>query len=196
MVKKIREIVKNIYWDWKWYWRENFVSLGIAISISVGLILLLNLVGLPKDCSLCQGIRYHAPCFVNLTTGEIAEMELYEPHPTLVAEIANYTPPGNWGILYGAGLRMDRNRGNWTVETRIPNNIGRMGFSKFCYFCRLRLLKVCCSQYAIVDLYNRECPEIYAITNGAEYRIRCYTIAVSRDNGFLITLKGNGSDDK
>ena len=43
----------------------------------------------PDRCAICADLPRHAPCIVNLSTGELLELDMYEPHPTLVAEIAD-----------------------------------------------------------------------------------------------------------
>lgn len=45
-----------------------------------------------KDCCLCSSFRYHAPCLVDLQTGDLLELDLYLPHPTKVAELAEFQP--------------------------------------------------------------------------------------------------------
>ena len=42
----------------------------------------------PERCSLCDDLSRHAPCIINLSTGEKLELDVYEPHPFLVGEIA------------------------------------------------------------------------------------------------------------
>ena len=46
----------------------------------------------PGQCTLCNFIKSHAPCIVNMQTGEVQELDLYFPHRTLVAELADPQP--------------------------------------------------------------------------------------------------------
>ena len=39
----------------------------------------------PKRCAICDSIPYHAPALVNLATGEVGELTVYEPHPFKVS---------------------------------------------------------------------------------------------------------------
>ena len=41
-----------------------------------------------KDCCLCDSFRFHAPCLIDLETGDLIELDLYFPHETKVAELA------------------------------------------------------------------------------------------------------------
>ena len=163
----------------------------LSFFIGVGLgVLLCNAWKLPDRCVLCEGIRYHAPCMLNLTTGEVVEMELYEPHPKLVAEIASFHPRGDWAIMYGAGLTLNRDRAKWKIDICLQHNEGYLKYTEFCYFCRFRLLKYRHDKYVIVDLYDRKHPSVYPVKDGAEYNMRCYTVTVSKEDAYRITLKG------
>ena len=49
----------------------------------------------PKRCAICESIPYHAPALVNLATGEVGELTVYEPHPFKVAELNPYQKVGH-----------------------------------------------------------------------------------------------------
>lgn len=59
----------------------------------------------PDRCSVCDYIPSHAPCLVNLNTGEVGEIALYEPHHTLVGEIAEEQRGGYFCFMSVAGLQ-------------------------------------------------------------------------------------------
>ena len=43
----------------------------------------------PEQCALCgEGMPYHAPCLINLSTGQLGELKVYDSHPSLLGEIA------------------------------------------------------------------------------------------------------------
>lgn len=45
----------------------------------------------PEICAFCrngEGEKIHAPCIVNLSTGEVVELSVYEPHPTELGEVS------------------------------------------------------------------------------------------------------------
>lgn len=42
-----------------------------------------------QNCCLCNSLRYHAPCLIDLETGNLIELDLYCSHHTLVAELAD-----------------------------------------------------------------------------------------------------------
>lgn len=52
----------------------------------------------PVHCALCGSgdrMTYHAPCVLNLSTGEITELRIYLPHPVLVGELAEEQQGGH-----------------------------------------------------------------------------------------------------
>ena len=59
----------------------------------------------PEQCSICDYIPSHAPCLVNLHTGEVGEIFCYDPHPEKVGEIADYQRGGYFCFMSVAGLQ-------------------------------------------------------------------------------------------
>ena len=58
----------------------------------------------PERCSICDDLSRHALCIINLSTGEKLELDLYEPHPFLVGEIAEEQPGGYFSFIRGASI--------------------------------------------------------------------------------------------
>ena len=51
----------------------------------------------PTSCALCgtdRDVKHHAPCIVNLSSGEIAELNVYQPHPTIPGEVTDEIKTG------------------------------------------------------------------------------------------------------
>ena len=65
---------------------QKILSLALAVSM-------MALIGCAaqeqKDCCLCDSFRYHAPCLIDLETGEMIELDLYFLHETKVAELSD-----------------------------------------------------------------------------------------------------------
>ena len=57
----------------------------------------------PEKCSMCDDLPRHALCIINLSTGEKLELDIYEPHPFLVGEIAEEQSGGYFRLIRGAG---------------------------------------------------------------------------------------------
>lgn len=68
----------------------KILSAVLVIVIAATAILLFTKE--EKECCLCSSFRYHAPCLIDLETGEMIELDLYFPHETLVAELADPQP--------------------------------------------------------------------------------------------------------
>ena len=68
----------------------KILSVVLIVVVAASTILLLNQE--EKECCLCSSFRYHAPCLIDLETGELIELDLYFPHPPLVAEISDFQP--------------------------------------------------------------------------------------------------------
>lgn len=71
-----------------------FCLLTIAIIFAVNAIVPVD----SQDCSICGHLKCHAPCILNLATGEIGELELYMPHDTEAGEIAKEQLGGTFGL--------------------------------------------------------------------------------------------------
>lgn len=63
------------------------VLFAVLVVITTNVIIL-SVKQEQKECCLCESFRYHAPCMVDLETGNVLELELYDPHPVMVAELA------------------------------------------------------------------------------------------------------------
>lgn len=146
-----------------------------------------------EHCSICEGLRRHAPCLVNLRTGEVGELELYEPHPFKVGELAEEQRGGYFCFMTAAGLRGTKTADPWGVDVNIPAGGKPMRKNLFCRECRKLLADVSDDGYALVDLYDRSAPVAFPIRDGAEYTLRCYTITVTsgeNGSGYYLTVSG------
>lgn len=145
-----------------------------------------------QDCSICGHLKCQAPCILNLTTGEIGELELYMPHDTEVGEIAEGQPGGTFGFISVAGLRGIRQTDPWYIEIEIPMEGNKKRISHYCDGCRKRLEDYQ-SGFVLLDIYDINNPIIYRIEDGASYEIRCYKIEISANQEkecFLLRVDG------
>lgn len=86
----------------------------------------------PKDCPLCGGIKYHAPCIADLSTGEIGELAIYAPHPVLTGEIAEEQPGGTLAFLPCAGLTAVQDMDGETCTIHLPGSSLKWNPALFC----------------------------------------------------------------
>lgn len=146
----------------------------------------------PERCSLCDDLPRHAPCIINLSTGELLELDVYEPHPFLVGEIAEEQRGGYFSFVRGAGVEGFK-LSSESITIKVPMMADKMKEKHFCNSCR-ELLASCVDQgYALVDLKNANSPVIYKITADAQVSFRCYDISVreiKEDRKFEISITG------
>ena len=131
-----------------------------------------------EECSICRFIKSHAPCLLNLSTGEIGELALYEPHHTKVGELAEVQQGGTFGFFYAAGAKGARTTSPWVLTIRVPMESKRIRKSHFCQKCR-ELLEGYNHGYVLLDLYDKTQPTIFPIHADAAYGLRCYTITIA-----------------
>lgn len=131
----------------------------------------------PERCSLCDDLSRHAPCIINLSTGEKLELDVYEPHPFLVGEIAEEQRGGYFSFVRGAGVEGYK-LGAESVTITIPVKADKMEQQFFCNACRELLADHTNSGYVLVDLKDTDAPIIYEIDEDAYYSFRCYDITI------------------
>ena len=146
----------------------------------------------PKQCSICCCLPRHAPCIINLYTGELLELDIYDPHPFLVGEIADEQRGGFFSLVNGASVNGYK-VGAESVTITIPIKSNRLQQKHFCNSCR-DLLAACASYgYVLVDLKDTSRPVIYPIKGDNEMSFRCYDIAIKEikaEEKYEITISG------
>lgn len=133
----------------------------------------------PEQCALCGGgIRYHAPCLLNLSTGQMGEMVVYTPHPFIQGEIApmEQQQTGTFNYQPCAGLLGVRDTCNHTCKFTLPAERELMNPALFCRDCRVFLAGMGVEGYMIVDLYDLDHIQLYSIRDDV---IRDYRISVT-----------------
>lgn len=158
-----------------WLNRYSFV-----VVICVLGVLLWNSFRVEENCPLCTHYKCHAPCILNLGTGEMAELELFQPHATKVGEIAEEQSGGTFSFVRIVGLQGIRLTDPWYAEIYIPIQ-GERKNNFFCNKCE-SLLSDFNSGYVLVDMYDPENPHIYSIEEGVIYKIRCYKVEINMDS--------------
>lgn len=146
----------------------------------------------PERCSLCDDLSRHAPCIINLSTGEKLGLEVYEPHPFLVGAIAEEQRGGYFSFVRGAGVEGYK-LGAESVTITIPVKSNHLDQQYFCNHCRELLADYKNQGYALVDLKDTESPVVYAINADTKVAFRCYEISVQEikeDGNYKLTVKG------
>ncbi|MBQ2021717.1 MAG: hypothetical protein II211_04830 [Peptococcaceae bacterium] len=171
---------------------RKIAKITVAI-IAIALVLWFAILYFgPDRCPLCDFIKSHAPCLVNVATGEVEEMALYTPHYQLVGEIAEEQNDSTFSFVTIAGARGTRVSSPWIMELDVP--VAKEPLFKY-HFCRdCRKLLADQAGYVIADLYVHGQPVVIPITDGMEQELRCYKItAVMNVEDNVIELKVVGT---
>lgn len=163
---------------WKILQKSKFYLIA---GLTAALLILFYLTAEPETCALCGGLKCHAPCIVDLATGEVGELEIYAPHPTLVGELAEEQPRGIFAFLPCVGLTAIQDQDAGTCTILLPDVQQKMNPRHFCKACRVHLAGM--KGYALIDLYDLKDIHAYPIEDGATYSIRGYTVSVKWDSG-------------
>jgi hypothetical protein len=140
-----------------------------------------------KACVLCEAFRYHAPCLLDLEEGKLIELEIYFPHETFVAELADPQPERGIMSLYSIG-EASGYFDSYTerVEMTIPQE--KTYNPALCKECR-RLLNTN-DRYVVGDLYQDK--NLIPIIENMEIELRCYSILASQEEkGIKLIVQGN-----
>ena len=157
----------------------------IIPMITVILILILARAILPapepERCAICDSIPMHAPALVNLATGEVGELTVYEPHPFKVAELNPYQQGGTFSFIYAAGLNGYSDTANWETHITIPTNENEYEEKFFCNACRERIAAHTDKGFLLLDLRTPESFGILSIDSVQMQSVRCYEIQTKQD---------------
>ena len=172
-------------------WQKKVSILGLLFLAMIFIACVLDLPNL-NDCSICGYIKCHAPCSLNLATGDIDELQLYTPHDQKVGELAEEQTGGTFGFISVAGLRGIKLTDPWYIEFEVPTIENEKRVSHYCGSCRERLEGYECG-FVLLDIYDLNNPIIYRIENGTSYEIRCYKIEITanqEDENYLLRVDG------
>ena len=145
-----------------------------------------------KKCVLCNAFPRHAPCLVDLNSGKICELEIYQPHHTKVAELSDeqyggYMSLVQFGDINGILLGADR------VKLEAPIKSTGIQDSLFCKDCRKLLKDSNCQGYILADLRTPATPSVWTIKDGISFSVRCYEIditAADDSETLIVVMRG------
>lgn len=143
-----------------------------------------------KTCCLCNSFRYHAPCLIDLETGKLMELDLYFPHETKVAELADPQPEmGTFSLIHFGGVTGTKQTGCKQVELTVPCT-GKTKNPALCKNCRQKTGGFS-GRYVLADLYTDD-KKIIPIHADLSMNLRCYAItAHTTENGtFRVVIQG------
>ena len=145
----------------------------------------------PKCCAVCEdgnGNRCHAPVLVNLSTGVMRELEIYDNDPRRPWEVAEEQRWDDWVFTFIDGNATM----SWSSEdhkniAHIGDDLGKLDPALFCHDCRALMAETASEGYVLLDMYDLENIQAFVIEDGAEHSIRDYTVSIYKDkeNGGL-----------
>lgn len=168
------------------FFLSGFWLRGIAAEQEIAAWQTIFLTPEPDLCALCGyggGPRYHAPCLVNLSTGEVGEMRVYDPDPVRGWEVSGVQQTGTFSMLRCAGVTAARNTDAHTCTAELPRKADELIPAYFCRDCRGRIAEVSRRGFILADLYDLTDIQTYALSGEASYSIRGYDVSVSRRGG-------------
>lgn len=133
----------------------------------------------PELCALCdRGYVLRAPALLNLATGEIAEMEVYESDPSAPDGI-DKTRTGVASFSFAAGVQVVMDVGR-SASVILPDALKRMDYSLYCRNCRGLLSAAGTRGYVLLDLHDPDAIVAYPTREGSECNINGYTATVEK----------------
>ena len=146
----------------------------------------------PKRCAICESIPCHAPCLVNLESGEVGELSVYEPHPFKVAELNPYQQGGTFSFIYIAGLNGYSDTANWETHITIPVDLNEYEEKYFCKACRELITDHTDYGFLLLDLRTPDSFSILSLDSEKIQTVRCYEVQTKqRLDEIDITVFGN-----
>ena len=170
-------------------WLKIF-SVVLIVVVAASAILLFNQE--EKECCLCSSFRYHAPCLIDLETGELIELDLYFPHSTLVAELAEPQPKmETFSFVRIGNVSGTKLTDSKIIEIHIPNDTTYN--PALCSECRKQLSLGYTNRYILADLYDKEEKVLMPIAADTVLSLRCYEIAMEKNTekgGISVIIQG------
>lgn len=151
------------------------IAMALFCAITTFIITLLLYKPEPDFCALCHPAPYHAPCLVNITTGDITELDIYEAHAVKVGEVSPTQSGGYMRLSMAGGVFVNSSPDTQTANANIPIEPARLNRAEFCFDCR-KLLSSAKTKYVLADMYDADNIIIYDIVDGLCCEMRCYEV--------------------
>lgn len=171
-------------------WQKAFC---IVLIVSIAATAILLSTQNKKECCLCSSFRYHAPCLIDLETGKMIELDLYFPHETLVAELADPQPEmGTFSFVSIGNVSGTKLTDSKVIELSVPL-ADKTSNPALCKGCRRLLPSGYSGRYILADLYDKEIKELIPIVANTSIDLRCYEITMvenTEKNEINVTIQG------
>lgn len=192
MIETIKRSAKKfVYFFWLFAFMLTGCCIGYIYEYRHAATLQELLLAAPPDaCVLCDlEIPYHGPCLVNLATGDVVELRVYDPILSLSGQI-NLEESGTIELWTEKGVTLLRDTTNKTCTAHLNESNGRIDGTHFCYQCRGLISAVSTTGYVIADVYDSANITIYPVQTKENYTIRDYSVEIRDDDGPEILVTG------
>lgn len=135
----------------------------------------------PASCVLCDTYSRHAPCLVDLNSGEIRDLEIYQLDYTGDGELYD-TQRGGYLSFISMGEISGVLLGAESVELEVPSKASAMAEGIFCNNCRQMLKDSKCQGYVLADLHAPKTPTVWSIQDGISFSVRCYDVTITKSD--------------
>lgn len=156
-----------------------------AIAVMITVLLLLpgcnSDIPAPAECVLCHTYSRHAPCLVDLNSGEIRDLEIYQLDYAGDDQLSD-TQYGGYLSLISLGEINGILLGAESVELEVPSKASGMVESIFCNNCRQMLKDSKCQGYVLADLHAPKNPTVWSIKDGISFSVRCYDVTITKSD--------------
>lgn len=173
-------------------WKKVLIPALIISIVAAAVVVLATQIN--PTCCLCSSFRYHAPCLIDLETGYMVELALYDPHPTNGAELAEKQSHIDTFSFVGMGdVKGTKMTGSRIIEINVPVT-GKAYTFRLCKDCQKQLPDDYRNRYILADLYDADLKKLIPLESGIEMNIRCYEITMKEnfENGkILVTIQGS-----
>ena len=171
-------------------WQKALVVILIVVVASAAALLFTQE---EKDCCLCDSFRFHAPCLIDLETGDLIELDLYFPHETKVAELAEVQPNmSTFSFVHLGNITVTKLTDSKVIEFGVPI-ADKTNNPALCKDCRELLQAEYKGRYVLADLYDMEIKELIPIVANTSIDLRCYEITMAENtekNEINVTIQG------
>lgn len=145
----------------------------------------------PEDCALCGEItRHHALYLIDLSTGEMDKLTVYEADLSRPWEILpmDRQPTGTFNFQPCAGLMGVRDTSLHTFAVTLPEERKLINPAHFCQNCRTLLAGIELEGYVILNHYDLNHVRAYPVHKNSNQVIRDYRVTVDKGKGGTWTL--------
>lgn len=168
------------------------VVMGCAfVVIIVFCITFGNWFSVSENCVLCSAGKYSNLQLINLSSGDIGELQVYDVGLLVedgkimdTTEFSTNQTTGTFNFVNCAGLTGYRTTGTYnTCEIELPEKTQTIRRKYYCPACYEQLTSVSNNGYLILDTYNPDDKKVYSTKEGDHHLIRVFDVSVAMDDG-------------